>query len=51
MRSRWPDRTFRIYRQVEADEVTFRFHLVRPSLPNWCEKEIEIITVAAETGD
>jgi hypothetical protein len=37
MRSRWPDRTFRIYRQVEADEVTFRFHLVRPSLPNWCE--------------
>jgi hypothetical protein len=46
MRSLWPSRTFRIYRQVEADEVTIRFHLVRPELPNWCEQGIEIICVS-----
>jgi hypothetical protein len=34
MRSRWPDKNFRIYRQVEADEVAVRFHLVRPNLPD-----------------
>jgi hypothetical protein len=45
MCSRWPTRTFRIYRQVETDEVTIRFHMVRPDWPNWCEDGIEIITV------
>jgi hypothetical protein len=50
MRSRWPGRAFRIYRQVEADEVTIRFHLVRPGLPDWCDQGIEIITVAGATG-
>jgi hypothetical protein len=49
MRSRWPNRTFRIYRQAETGEITLRFHVVRPSLANWCEGEIEIITVAAGT--
>ncbi len=46
MRARWPDRIFRIYRQTEASEVTIRFHLVRAGLPNWCEQDIEIITIA-----
>jgi hypothetical protein len=50
MRSRWPDRTFRLYRQVEAGEVTIRFHLVRPGLPNWCELGTEVITVGGATG-
>lgn len=45
MRSRWPNRTFRIYREAEADEVTIRFHLVRPGMPNWCEQGVEVITV------
>ncbi len=45
MRSHWPNRTFRIYRQVEPTEITIRFHLVRPSLANWCEQGVEIITV------
>jgi len=45
MRLRWPGRTFRIYRQVESSEITIRFHLVRPGLPNWCEQDIEITTV------
>ena len=47
MRLRWPGRTFRIYRQNEATEVTIRFHVVRTDLPNWCEQGIEILTVAA----
>jgi hypothetical protein len=46
MRSRWPNRSFRIYRQIEPLEITIRFHLVRPGLPNWCEQEIEIIMVS-----
>jgi hypothetical protein len=45
MRTRWPDKTFRIYRAVQGNEVTVRFHLARPGLPNWCEQGIEIITV------
>jgi hypothetical protein len=45
MRDRWPGRVFRIYRQVEADEVIVRFHVVRPGVPDWCESGIEIITV------
>jgi hypothetical protein len=49
MRSRWPDRTFRIYRQAEAGETTLRFHAVRPGFANWCEEGIEIITVGAGT--
>ena len=47
MRSRWPTRTFRIYRHVEAREITIRFHIVRAGLPNWCERGIEVITVSA----
>ena len=45
MRARWPGRVFRIYRQVEAGEVTVRFHVGRPGLPDWCEGDIEVITV------
>jgi hypothetical protein len=47
MRLHWSSRTFRIYRHIEPLEVTIRFHLVRPDVPNWCEQGIEIITVAA----
>jgi hypothetical protein len=53
MREGWPGRKFRIYRQVEAHEVTIRFHMVRPGVPNWSEEGIEIIVVGgrnAETG-
>jgi hypothetical protein len=46
MRKRWPNREFRIYRQVEHSEITIRFHMVRPDLANWCEQGIEIITVS-----
>lgn len=45
MRSLFPGRTFRIYRQVEPSEITLRFHLVRSGISNWCEQGIEIITV------
>ncbi len=45
MRKRWPDQPFRIYRQVQDDEVTIRFHAMRPDLPNWCEMGVEILTV------
>jgi hypothetical protein len=47
MRTGWPDRAFRIYRHVEPDEIIIRFHVVRPSLPNWCESGVGIITVGS----
>jgi hypothetical protein len=47
MRARWPGRAFRIYRQVEAYDVTIRFHLVRHGSRNWCEQGIDIITVSS----
>jgi hypothetical protein len=50
MRSRWPGWIFRIYRQVEADEITIRFHAVRAGLPNWCDDAMEIIIVGGEGG-
>jgi hypothetical protein len=48
MRSHWPDHRFRIYRVVEPDEVTVRFHAVRPDLADWCEsgqEGVEVISV------
>lgn len=45
MKARWPGRVFRIYRQVELEEVTIRFHTVRLDLPNWCESGVEVIVV------
>ena len=48
MRTRWPERTFRIYRAVELAEVTIRFHVVRPGLADWCDSGlagVEVITV------
>jgi len=48
MRAQWPRRAFRIYRQVEEDEVTIRFHMVRPGLPNWCEDGVEVMMVGQE---
>ncbi len=50
MRSGWPTRTFRIYRQIEDSETTIRFHLVRAEVLNWCDQGIEIITVSSEDG-
>ena len=49
MRSRWPDREFRIYRHSAPGEIVIRFHLVRPGILNWCEEEEgdEIITINA----
>ncbi len=51
MRSRWPSRAFRIYKQAEPHEVTIRFHLVRPGFLNWCEVGIEIILINAPAID
>jgi hypothetical protein len=45
MRLRWPGRIFRIYPQIDPTEITIRFHQIRPGVPNWCEQDIEIITV------
>lgn len=44
-KSKWPQQRFRIYRHVESDEVTIRFHLVRKQVPNWCDSGLEIIEV------
>jgi hypothetical protein len=51
MRSRWPDRAFRIYRHSEPTEVIIRFHQVRPGVLNWCEDGIEIIAVGVQSVD
>ena len=51
MRARWPDRAFRIYRQVEPGEVTIRFHRVRLGVPNWCEDGIEVIVVGSQEAE
>ncbi len=48
MRAQWPTREFRISRQADADEVTIRFHMVRPGLPNWCEGGTEVIVVGSK---
>lgn len=48
MRSHWPDHRFRIYRVVEPDEVSVRFHTVRSDLADWCaggQESVEVITV------
>jgi hypothetical protein len=45
LRSRWPACEFRIYRHVRSEEVTIRFHRVRPGFPNWCEEGIEVMSV------
>ncbi|MBX7106071.1 MAG: hypothetical protein K1X57_18465 [Gemmataceae bacterium] len=49
--ARWPRRVFRIYRQIEPDEVTVRFHMVRPGVPNWCEDGIEILMVGGQEAE
>ncbi len=46
MRAKWPNETFRIYRNLESSEITIRFHMVRPGLANWCEEGVEFITIA-----
>jgi hypothetical protein len=51
MHSRWPDRTFQIYRQTEPSKVIIRFHMVRLGIPNWCEAGLEIIEVSARSID
>ncbi len=48
MKRKWPMKSFRIYRQVDADEITIRFHMVRGNLPNWAESGLEIIEIGAE---
>src|SRR4051812_3061421 len=51
MRTRWPDRKFRVYRQPEPSEVIIRFHATRPELPNWCEAGVEIIEIGELPSD
>ena len=49
MKAKWPGKIFRIYRQIEEDKITIRFHFVKNGQPNWCdsgtETGIEIINV------
>ena len=45
MKEKWPGSYFKIYRQVERDEIILRFHKVRPGKPDWCDSGIEIIEV------
>lgn len=53
MRARWPEREFRVYRHVAPGEVTIRFHMVRPGLPNWCEDEdlVEVLVVGGRQAE
>ena len=45
MRSRWPDRAFRIYRHSESSEVVIRFHVVRSGLLNWSEGIEDVVEI------
>ncbi len=45
MKEKWPGQVFRIYRQVNEDEITLRFHLVRKGEPDWCDSGLDIIEV------
>lgn len=47
MWARWLGHAFRIYRQSDEGEVTIRFHMIRPGLPNWCEEGIEVLVVGS----
>ncbi len=49
MKEKWPTKSFRIYRHVDRDEVTIRFHMVRTNLRNWTESG-EVIEITAEQG-
>jgi hypothetical protein len=51
MRTRWPDRAFRVYRQSGPSEVIIRFHASRPELPNWCEAGVEIMEIGELPSD
>ncbi len=48
MKQKWPTKSFRIYRHVDSDEITIRFHMVRGNSPNWAESGLEIIEINAE---
>jgi hypothetical protein len=45
IRTKYNDSKFRIYKQVEADEITIRMHMVRPGVANWIDDGIEIIEI------
>ena len=45
MKQKWPAKSFRIYRQVDPDEITIRFHMVRENAPTWADSGLEIIEV------
>jgi hypothetical protein len=45
MRANWKGRVFRIYRDVNLDEIVIRFHLRREGVPNWFELGIEITEI------
>ena len=47
MKEKWPGKIFKIYRQIESDEITIRFHLVRENQSNWCDSGVEIIEIQA----
>jgi hypothetical protein len=51
MRSRWPDRTFRILRQTESSEVIISFHMRRPGHAEWCGAGVEVIEVGERSID
>lgn len=45
IRANYSDSSFRIYKQVEADEITIRMHMVRPGVANWADDGIDIIEI------
>lgn len=45
MKTKWQGKEFKIYRQIEPDEITIRFHMVRKEEPDWCDSGLEIIRV------
>ena len=45
MKSKFPGKRFKIYRQVEPGEITIRFHLTRKGEPDWSDSGVEIIEI------
>ncbi|WP_269541778.1 hypothetical protein [Cerasicoccus fimbriatus] len=45
MLKKWPNKSFRIYRDEQESETILRFHEVRPELPNWCDSGVEIMEI------
>ncbi len=49
MRSKWPDRAFRIYVHEAEREIIVRFHQIRDGMPHWSEasEELQVLCINA----